>query len=418
MSYVRCLRGIASGIEYPADVPMNLDPADGRPVELVFDLERLRRERPGLSWYRPQRLDLWRFGALLALDIDDPADAAHIITLGEGATPLREWPEHALARQAGFRLQVKDEGKAGGAGFGANPTQSFKDRGMAVAASMAHKLGLRKLVVPTQGNAGDSLAAYALAAGFEVAVIMPDDTPMPILGRVAALAAMNPGQVHLELVKGTIREAGARMRERYLPQGYFNCATFQEPGWRIDGKKTLGLELAEPLPGETQWRLPDVVVYPTGGGTGVLGMWKAWAELEALGILDGRRPRMVCVQAEATAPIVEAFARGDADSTPVAGGATLATGLNVPGGVGHFKVLEIIRASGGCALAVSEAEIGAALTQSWAETPWWLCTEAAACLAALPQLVDLGQIRSGERVVVVNTGSLEKYLGPAVRALI
>jgi threonine synthase len=418
MTYVRCLRGTASGIEYPVDVPMNLDPADGRPVEMVFDLDRLRAEKPGRAWYHPQRHDLWRFGALLALDIDDPADAAHIITLGEGATPLREWPDHPLAKSAGFRLQVKDEGKAAGVGFGANPTQSFKDRGMAVAASMAHKLGLRKLVVPTQGNAGDSLAAYSLAAGFEIAVIMPDDTPMPILGRVAALAKMHPGQVHLDLVKGTIREAGAVMREKYLPQGFFNCATFQEPGWRIDGKKTLGLELAEPLPGETTWQLPDVVVYPTGGGTGVLGMWKAWNELEALGVIDARRPRMVCVQSEVTAPIVEAFDKGAADSTPVAGGPTLATGLNVPGGVGHFKVLEIIRASGGCAIGVPEAETAAALSFAWQAKPWWLCTEAAACLAALPALVERRQIMPGERVVVVNTGSLEKYLGPDVRALI
>jgi threonine synthase len=418
MSYVRCLRGIASGIEYPVDVPMNLDPADGRPVEMVFDLERLRAERPNFAWYQPQRRDLWRFGALMALDPADPADAAHIVTLGEGHTPLREWPTHALAQKAGFRLQLKDEGKAAGGDYGANPTQSFKDRGMTVAASMAHRLGLKKLAVPTQGNAGDSLAAYALADGFEIAVIMPDDTPMPILGRVAALAKMHPQQVHLDLVQGTIREAGALMREKYLPQGYFNCATFQEPGWRIDGKKTLGLELAEPLPGETRWVLPDVVVYPTGGGTGVLGMWKAWNELEALGVIDARRPRMVCVQAEVTAPIVEAYASGANDSAPVTAGQTLATGLNVPGGVGHFKVLAIIRASGGCAVSVSEAETAAALSASWREQPWWLGTEAAACLAALPKLVASGGINASERVVVVNTGSLEKYLGPAVRALV
>ena len=418
MSYLRCLRGLGSGREYPADVPMNLDPVDGRPVEMVFDLERLRAERPDLAWYHPARRDLWRFGALLALDSADPRDAAHIVTLGEGATPLRDWAGHPLARSAGFRLQIKDEGKAGGPGFGANPTQSFKDRGMAMAASMAHRLGLARLVVPTQGNAGDSLAAYALAAGFEIAVIMPDDTPMPILGRVAALARMHPQQVHLDLVKGTIREAGALMREKWLPQGFFNCATFQEPGWRIDGKKTLGLELAEPLPGETRWQLPDAVVYPTGGGTGVLGMWKAWAELEALGVIDARRPRMICVQSEITAPIVEAYVRGDADSTPVAGGSTLATGLNVPGGVGHFKVLEIIRASGGTAIAVTEAETAAQTGFAWRNTPWWLCTEAAACLAALPRALESGAIRAGDRVVVVNTGSLEKYLGADVRALI
>ncbi len=423
MSYVRCLRGTASGIEYPlTDAngrPPNLDPADGKPLELVFDLQRLSREQPDFAWYRPERRDLWRFGALLALDANDAADARHLVALGEGCTPLREWPDHPLAKSAGFRLQVKDEGKADAdrRTYGANPTQSFKDRGMAMTAAMARRFGQTKLVVPTQGNAGDSLTAYALASPeLSVAVIMPDDTPMPILGNVAAAAKMHPDRVSLDLVKGTIREAGALMREKYLPAGYFNCATFQEPGWRIDGKKTLGLELAEPLAGETQWTLPDVIVYPTGGGTGVLGMWKAWDELEALGVIDARRPRMVCVQAAATAPIVRAFEADAEDSTPVTAGATLAVGLNVPGGVGHFKVLQIVRDSGGTALAVEEADIARELRFAWRNTPWWLCTEAAACLAALPRLVDDGVIEPGNRVVVVNTGSIEKYLGPAVRA--
>lgn len=423
MTYVRGLRGTASGLEYPltddAGRPPNLDPADGRPLELVFDLERLRREQPDFAWYRPQRPDLWRFGALLALDPNDPADARHLVALGEGATPLRDWPDHPLAKSAGFRLQVKDEGKADAdrARHGANPTQSFKDRGMAMTAAMARRFGLTKLVVPTQGNAGDSLTAYALASpDLSVAVIMPDDTPMPILGNVAAAAKRHPERVTLDLVQGTIREAGARMREKYLPAGYFNCATFQEPGWRIDGKKTLGLELAEPLPGETTWQLPDVIVYPTGGGTGVLGMWKAWDELEALGVIGAARPRMVCVQAAATAPIVRAYEADAEDSTAVTAGSTLATGLNVPGGVGHFKVLEIVRVSGGTAIAIDEPSIARELSFAWRSTPWWLCTEAAACLAALPRLVDDGIIEPGNRVVVVNTGSIEKYLGPAVRA--
>lgn len=415
MSYVRCLRGLGSGIEYPADTLMNLDPADGRPVEIVLDLERLRRERPDFGWYHPERRDLWRFGALLPLDIADPGDLPHIVSLGEGGTPLRPYDDHPVARANDWVLQIKDEGKAV-PGYGANPTQSFKDRGMTMTASMARRFGLRRLAIPTQGNAGDSLMEYALAGGMEIAVIMPDDTPMPILGRVAAAALQRP-EVSLDLVKGTIREAGALMREKYLPQGYFNCATFQEPGWRIDGKKTLGLELAEPLPGSAAWRLPDVIVYPTGGGTGVLGMWKAFAELEALGVIGPERPRMVCVQSSQTAPIVEAWRSGALDTTPVTAGKTLATGLNVPAGVGHFKVLEIIRASGGCALAVDEADTAAALQEVWSTKRWWLCPEAAACLAALEQLADQGAIKRGERVVVVNTGSLEKYL-PELRHLL
>lgn len=415
MSYVRCLRGLGSGREYPADGLMNLDPLDNRPVEMVIDLERLARERPHLGWYDPQRRDLWRFGALLPLDIEHPDDRRHIVTLGEGHTPLREYPDHPLARKLGFRLQIKDEGKAE-PGYGANPTQSFKDRGMAMAVSMARRFGLGKLVVPTQGNAGDSLVEYAVAAGIEAAVIMPKDTPMPIQGRVAALAS-GGGNVRLELVEGTIREAGARMRERYLPQGYFNVATFQEPGWRIEGKKTLGLELAEPAAGDARWQVPDAIVYPTGGGTGVLGMWKAFAELEALGLIGSKRPRMICVQAAATAPIVEAWARGGEDTTAAAAGRTLCFGLNVPGGVGHFKVLEIIRESGGCAVSVPEEAMERALSGVWREKRWWISPEGAACLAALEPLAQQGALRPGERVVVVNTGSLEKYL-PELRRLL
>ena len=287
---------------------------------------------------------------------------------------------------------------------------------MVMAVSMARRFGLGKLVVPTQGNAGDSLLEYALAAGIEAAVIMPNDTPMPILGRAAALARLSP-KIGLELVAGTIREAGARMRERYLPEGYFNVATFQEPGWRIEGKKTLGLELAEPAPGDARWRVPDAIVYPTGGGTGVLGMWKAFAELQALGLIGAERPRMICVQAAATTPIVDAWARGDADTKAAAAGKTLCYGLNVPGGVGHFKVLEVIRASGGCAIAVPEEQMERALSFVWREKHWWISPEGAACLAALEPLAEQGAVRSGERVVVVNTGSLEKYL-PELRRLL
>ncbi len=416
VSYARCLRGIASGAEYPPDAVMNLDPVDGRPVEIVIDLERLRRERPDAAWYDPTRRDLWRFGALLALDAADPADARHIVSLGEGATPLLDYAAHPIARAAGLRLFLKDEGRAH-AGYGANPTQSFKDRGMAMVVAQARRLGLERLAVPTQGNAGDSLVRYALAAGLEVVVAMPPDTPLPIRGSVAAAALAHPGRVTLELEGPTIREAGALLKSRYVPRGYFSVATFQEPGWRIEGKKTLGLELAEPAAGERRWSLPDAVIYPTGGGTGVLGMWKAWAELETLGLIDGRRPRMYCVQSAATAPLVRAFDAGAADTTAAGAGATLATGLNVPGGVGHFRVLEIIRASGGAALAVEEPAIAAEVRRSWRESDDWLSPEGAAALAALPALIERRLVKRGERIVAVNTGSLEKYL-PALRHLL
>lgn len=408
MSYVRCLRGLGSGTEYPADRAMNLDPVDGRPVEMVLDLERLAAERPDAAWYDPRRGDLWRFGGLMALDATDPVDAGHIVPLGGGATPLLSQPDHPLARSVGFSLAIKDEGRPH-AGFGANPTRSFKDRGMAMVAAQARRLGIGRLAVPTQGNAGDSLVRYGLAGGLQVVVAMPPDTPAPIRASVASAAQAHPERVRLELAGPTIREAGALLKAQYVPDGWFSVATFQEPGWRIEGKKSLGLELAEPAPGGTRWSLPDVVVYPTGGGTGVLGMWKAWDELEALGLIDHRRPRMVCVQSDATMPLVAAFASGAEDTIAIEAGDTVAVGLNVPGGVGHFRVLKIIRASGGAAVAVQEADIAAEFARHLALDDG-IGPEGAACLAALPQLLDRGLVRRGDSVVVVNTGAAEKYV--------
>ena len=394
---------------------MNLCPADQRPVEIIIDLERLQAEQPGASWHRPERKDMWRFGGLLPLDIADPHDRQHVVSLGEGHTPVLDYTDHPLARKHGFSLGVKDEGKAH-PGFGANPTQSFKDRGMAMTVSMAQRHGLKKLAVPTQGNAGDSLCEYANAAGMSAVVVMPDDTPMPILGRVAALS-QSCERFHLELVEGSIREAGELLKKDWIPDGWFSVATFQEPGWRIEGKKTLGLELAEPAAADAPWSLPDVVIYPTGGGTGVLGMWKAFSELECLGLIGPERPRIICVQSEVTAPLVHAFDNGLDDTVPAQAGSTLAYGLNVPGGVGHFKVLNIIRESGGMAIAVCEADIRGTLSRVWDEKRWWICPEGAACVAAIPALLDHGMIRGGERVVAFNTGSLEKYL-PDLRDLL
>lgn len=415
MSYASHLECLGCGRHYPVDRVMNLCPVDQRPVHIVLDLERLTAERPDAQWHTPGRRSLWRFGGLLALDIDDPADARDIVTLGEGCTPLLDYGDFEPARRAGVRLAVKDEGKAH-AGYGANPTQSFKDRGMAMTVSMARRLGLERLAIPTQGNAGDSLCEYARAAGLSAVVAMPDNTPMPILGRVAALA-QTTDRFHLALVEGTIREAGELLKRDWIPQGWFSVATFQEPGWRIEGKKTLGLEIAEPRgPGEP-WRLPDVVIYPTGGGTGVLGMWKAWDELEALGLIDDRRPRVVCVQFEGTAPLVRAMASGADDTTPAAAQYTIAYGLNVPAGVGQFRVLEIIRHSGGAAVPVPEADIERTLSRVWRDKGWWISPEGAACLAALPRLLDEELVRPGEDVVAFNTGSLEKYL-PSLRHLL
>ena len=395
---------------------MNLCERDGRPVQIALDLERLKAERGPQGFWDPSRLDLWRFGGLLPLDVADPADLAHVVALGEGFTPELPYP-HPLAQSLGCDLRVKDEGRHH-AGWGANPTLSFKDRGMAMTVSMARALGVAKLAVPTQGNAGDALARYAVAAGIEAAIVMSPDTDMPVLGSVAALAKLHPDRITLELVPGTIVECAARIRDHYVPRGYFSVATFQEPGWRTEGKKTLGLEMAEPrgdrLPSRA-WKLPDVIVYPTGGGTGVVGMAKAFDELEALGLVGPDRPRMICVQSSATTPLVRAFEAGEVDITPLPPGRTVATGLNVAKNVGHAHVLKIIRQTGGVALAITDDAILATIRDEWRDRRFAWSPEGAATLAALPELADRGLIRAGDRVVLVNTASAEKYL-PTIRS--
>jgi threonine synthase len=417
MRFVSHLACPTCGATYPKDRVMNLCEVDGRPVQVVLDLSRLKAERGPEGGWDPSRRDLWRFGGLLPLDVDDPDDRRSVVSLGEGNTPCLDYP-HPWADRLRCRFEVKDEGRPH-AGFGANPTLSFKDRGMALTVSMARALGLSRLAVPTQGNAGDSLATYALAAGIEAAIVMSPDTDRPVLGNVAALAKLHPGRITLELVEGTIIDCAARVREHYVPNGYFGVATFQEPGWRTEGKKTLGLEMAEPrgdrLVSRT-WSLPDVIVYPTGGGTGVVGMAKAFDELEALGLVGPERPRMVCVQSEATRPIVRAFEAGDLDITPEEPGSTVATGLNVARNVGHINVLRIVRESAGCAVDVSDRSIRDAIRDEWRDRRFAWSPEGAATLAALPQLADLGMIREGDRVVLVNTASPEKYL-PTIREL-
>lgn len=415
MRFVSHLNCPACGATYPADRVMNLCERDGRPVQVVLDLDRLRAERGGDGWWDPARRDLWRFGGLLPLDPADPADAQHIVSLGEGYTPHIPY-DHPLARAIGCRLEVKDEGKPH-PGYGANPTLSFKDRGMAMTVSMARALGLRRLAVPTQGNAGDALARYALAAGLEAVVVMSPDTDLPVLGSVAALAALHSEHLTLELVPGTIIDCGQRVRDVHVPAGAFSVATFQEPGWRIEGKKTLGLELAEPRGerlADRRWQLPDVIVYPTGGGTGVLGMAKAFDELEAMGLVGPERPRMICVQSDQTCPITRAFEAGEADITPLPPGRTVATGLNVARNVGHIHVLSIIRATGGGALNVSDAQIRDTIRTEWRDRRFAWSPEGAATLAALPELADRGLVRPGDRVSLVNTASPEKYL-PTIR---
>lgn len=417
MAFVAYLECSVCRRQFPADTLMNLCPDDHRPVQIVLDLDRLKREKGRNGWWNPAEKSLWRFGGLLPLDLSNPDDARFIVNRGEGHTPALNYAEYPHAISGNFRLEIKDEGRHH-PGWGGNPTLSFKDRGMAMTVSMARRFGLTKLAVPTQGNAGDSLADYAMPAGLEVAVIMSPDTDRPVMGNVAALAALYPQNVHLELIPGTIVDCAARMREHWLPQGYFNVATFQEPGWRTEGKKTLGLEMAEPAGdrlADGRWELPDVIIYPTGGGTGVVGMAKAFDELQTLGLVGDKRPRMICVQSEASTPIVRAWEAGDADITPLPAGATVATGLNVARNPGHINVLRIVRETGGMALAIDEPTIRRTIREEWQERHMAWSPEGAAALAAIPRLLDHGMIRPGDRVVVVNTASAEKYL-PTIRA--
>lgn len=412
MQYIHSLECTECGAKFPATELMNLCPIDGRPVQLKLDIESIKRDYPANSWYHTEIKSMWRFGPLLPFDVKQQSDK--VCSLGEGHTPLIDIAKYSPLAEYGLSLFIKDEGQPY-AGFGANPTGSFKDRGMSVVATMARYFGLDKLVVPTQGNAGDSLSEYGVKFGLEVAVIMPNDTPMPILGKVAAYSLIHD-LIHLDLVDGTIREAAKLMKEKYLPQGYFNCATFQEPGWRIEGKKTMGLELAEPNILSDQWALPDVIFYPTGGGTGILGMWKAFDELEQLGVIDSKRPKIISVQSENNAPVVNGFNQNLSDSIPTDGGKTLATGLNVPGGVGHKAVLKIIRSSKGAAISVSEDDISLHTKGIFNQFSMWISPEGAAAVAAVEIALKQQLISSSDSIVCFNTGSAEKYF-PNVRHL-
>jgi threonine synthase len=287
---------------------------------------------------------------------------------------------------------VKDESQL--------PTGSFKARGMAVAVSMAKELGLRRLAVPTAGNAGGALAAYAARAGLEAFVFMPDDTPI-VNQREAALFG-----ARAFLVDGLIGDCGAIVREGKERLGWFDMSTLREP-YRIEGKKTMGLELAEQL----GWRLPDVVLYPTGGGTGLIGMWKAWAELEALGWLESSaKPRLLACQSTGCDPIPRAFAAGQRFATPVADPRTIASGVRVPSAVGDFMILDAVRASGGAALAADEAGIPRWMSLATRLEGISLCPEASLGIGVLAAALDSGTVRKDETVVLFNTGAAQKYV--------
>ncbi|MEX2139995.1 MAG: threonine synthase [Pirellulales bacterium] len=356
----------------------------GRPLWVRYDLANIRAaiSREEIAGRPPS---LWRYRELLPLPLDTEP-----VSLGEGMTPLV--PCSRMGEQLGLhRLVVKDESQL--------PTGSFKSRGMTVAVSMARHLGLKRLAIPTAGNAGGALAAYAARAGIETFVFMPDDTP-----QINQFEAVLAG-ARVYLVNGLITDCGRIVRDNADRMQWFDMSTLREP-YRLEGKKTMGLELAEQL----GWRLPDVILYPTGGGTGLIGMWKAFAELRELGWLnDAELPRLIACQSDGCAPIVRAFERGERFAQPFADAHTIASGLRVPAAVGDFMILDAVRASGGRAIAGREERIVEWMTRVAAAEGLCICPETAVCFDCLEQLVEQDAIRADEEVVVFNTGAAQKY---------
>jgi threonine synthase len=356
----------------------------GRPLWVRYDLPRIRAAVEPVE-LRARPPSLWRYRELLPLPL-----TAEPITLGEGLTPLLPCPRLGSALKVP-RLVVKDESQL--------PTGTFKSRGMAVAVSMARQLGLKRLAIPTAGNAGGALAAYGARAGMEVYVFMPDDTP-----HINQLEAHLAG-ARVFLVNGLITDCGRIVRDGTEPMQWFDMSTLKEP-YRLEGKKTMGLELAE----QGGWRLPDVILYPTGGGTGLIGMWKAFEELRELGWLKSDKlPRLVACQSDGCAPIVRAYESGQRFAEPFVPAHTVASGLRVPAAVGDFMMLDAIRASDGCAIAGREERIVHWMQQVARIEGIGICPETAVCFDCLTQLRGRGQIHDEEEVVVFNTGAAQKY---------
>jgi threonine synthase len=356
----------------------------GGPLYARYDLERAAHEmRPGhLALRQPT---LWRYHELLP--VEDPALR---LSLGEGFTPLVRAPR--LGAALGLpRLFIKDES--------GNPTGSFKARGLAVAVSMAQALGARTVCLPSAGNAGSALAAYAARAGLEAHVFVPRDVaPVFVMETASYGAVVHP-------VDGLISDAGRQCAQLARERGWYECATLKEP-YRVEGKKTMGYELAEQL----GWKLPDAILYPTGGGTGIVGMWKAFQELETMGFIGPARPRLYAVQPDGCAPIVKAFAEGLEEAPFWEGAATLAHGLRVPKALGDFLILKALRESRGAGVAVSDPELVRGVKDAAASEGIFMAPEGGACVAALRKLKATGQLNPDDNVVVFNTGTGFKYV--------
>lgn len=334
---------------------------------------------------RSGKNSMWRYREVLPV-IDDE----YIVTFDEGGTPLL--PSNVIGAELGYpNLFFKDET--------VNPTGSFKARGLAMAVSRAKELGVEKLIIPTAGNAGSAVAAYSARAGIQSLIIMPEDVPAPFLVDCQFHGA------EIELVKGSIKDCGIRAAERAAVEGWFSAATLKEP-YRIEGKKTMGYELAEHF----NFTLPEVIIYPTGGGTGLIGMWKAFDEMERMGWIGSSRPKMVAVQAEGCAPIPKAFEEGKDHADEWIDPDTLAAGLRVPSAIGDFLMLKAVRESNGCAVAVSDEEIISDTHELAAKEGIFSSPEGGAALACLRKLKKRGIVESSDNIVIFITGSGYKYI--------
>ena len=387
-TFVTHLECSETGERHDADAVHNLSRA-GKPLLVRYDLDGVKQEltKDALSQRSP---DLWRYRELLPVRRKED-----IVSLGEATTPIVPLPKLAK-KLGGGELLVKDEGRL--------PTGSFKARGLVMAVSMAKALGINHMAMPTNGNAGAALAAYASHCGIKTTIFCPEDTPEVNVSEIGLQGAA------VYRVNGLIDDCGKIVGEGKAKAGWFDTSTLKEP-YRIEGKKTMGLELAEQL----GWTVPDVIFYPTGGGTGLIGMWKAFAELEAIGFIGKKRPRMVAVQAAGCAPMVRAYEAGAEHAPRWEDAHTIASGIRVPQAIGDFLILRAVRESKGFAIAVSDQAIEAALEEAAREEGFLLCPEGAATYAAYKQSLADGRVTRSEQALLFNCATGLKYPLPPIR---
>jgi len=371
-------------LRHEAGQAHNLCVQCGGPLLVRYDLEKARNNW-NREWLMRAPASMWRYAPVLPVSRPEC-----MISLGEGYTPLIQ--TRRLAARLGARhLWVKDEG--------INPTGSFKARGLSCAVSMCAELGVKKIAIPSAGNAASASAAYAAAAGIECHIFMPKDVPQSNFIECKSFGAQ------VTLVDGLISDCGRIVGERKKQEGWFEVSTLKEP-YRIEGKKTMGYEIAE----QFQWQLPDVIFYPTGGGVGLIGMWKAFQEMEQMGWISSQRPKMIAVQVEGCQPVVRAYNQGAERSEFWENAWTVASGLRVPKPLGDFLILRAVRESGGCAIAVSDDDMLTAGIELATDEGLFVAPEGAACVAALRKLLETGFLKPEERIVIYNTGAGLKYL--------